>query len=114
MVALANKKGLFLMKKLAAFIDESGDPRYGEGASETLAFCCVLVEQDKVREVENKAKQLRSDLGLSQFKSSVVSNESRRIKILTSLATLDMKYFWLIVEKDKVVGDFRKYPKSFC
>ena len=101
------------MKKLAVFIDESGDPRYGKGTSETLAFCCVLVEQNKIREVEDKAKKLRSELGLREYKSSAVSNENRRIKILTSLVTLDIKFFWLVVEKAKVVGDWRKYPKPF-
>jgi len=101
------------MKKLAAFIDESGDPRYGEGASETLAFCCVLVDQERVREVEDEARKIRSDLGLSQFKSSAVKSEQRRKEILGAIATLDIKFLWLVVEKEKVFGEWRKYPKTF-
>jgi hypothetical protein len=101
------------MEKLAAFIDESGDPRYGDGTSATLAFCCVLVEQDKSRNVEDDAKKLRSELGLVQFKSSAVGSEQRRIEILKALATLDIKFLWLVVEKEKILGEWRKYPKPF-
>lgn len=99
--------------KLSAFIDESGDPRYGTGASETLAYCCVLVEQEQLQEVEEKAKEIRQNLGLAQFKSAEIGTESRRIKILSELVKLDLKYLWLVVEKSKVFGDWRNYPKSF-
>ncbi|MDA8415384.1 MAG: DUF3800 domain-containing protein [Desulfobacteraceae bacterium] len=101
------------MKKLSAFIDESGDPRYGTGTSETLAYCCVLVERDKIEEIENKAKEIRMSHGLTQFKSADISNEGRRIKILSDLVKLDLKYLWLNIEKSKVVGDWCNYPKSF-
>jgi len=101
------------MKELSAFIDESGDPRYGTGSSETLAFCCVLVERDKIQEVENKAREIQLVHGLSQFKSAEIGNEGRRIRILSDLVKLNLKYLWLIIEKGKVVGDWRNYPKTF-
>jgi len=101
------------MIKLSAFIDESGDPHFNDRASESLVYSCVLVEKDKVGKVEEQALKVKSDLGLIEFKSSGVRTDKRRYEILSKLVQLEIKFLWLIIDKSKVFGDWRLFPRSF-
>lgn len=101
------------MKQISAFIDESGDPRFNEGASEYLAFSCVILETSKIEELSNKIDNLKLKLNCPELKSSAIRTEQRRIAILEELAHLNFCFLILIIDKKKVVGEWRNYPRPF-
>lgn len=101
------------MKTISAFIDESGDPRFNEGASTHLYYACVLIEKDYEEELINKLKEIKKDYNLPEFKSSAIPNETRRIAILKSLEGLQFKFLSLSIDKELVWGEWRKYPRVF-
>ena len=41
-----------------AFIDESGDPHFSSGASDTFLICATLIREGDISEIEDKLKAL--------------------------------------------------------
>jgi Protein of unknown function (DUF3800) len=101
------------MKAISAFIDESGDPRFNDGASTHIYYACVLVEKDYEEELINKLHAIKKSLNLSEIKSSAIQTENRRISILQSLEGLEFKFLSLSIDKELVWGEWRKYPRVF-
>lgn len=101
------------MKKLAAFIDESGDPRFNEGASSHLYYASIIIESDYQEELIDSLKTIQRHFHLNEFKSSAIQSEKRRIRILDSLKDLKIKFLSLSIDKSKVRGEWRKNPRVF-
>mgnify|MGYP003340605265 CR=1 FL=1 len=47
-----------------AFIDESGDPRFSNGASSLFFVCATIVNDLDVLDLEAKVVELRKNMGL--------------------------------------------------
>lgn len=101
------------MEKILAFIDESGDPRFNEGASERLEFSSILVEEEKKDEIVKLLSKIREELNLKEFKSSRIRTERRRIEILDELQKVEFKFINLSIDKRKVFGKWTSNPKIF-
>lgn len=101
------------MKTVSAYIDESGDPRFNEGASSHLYYACILIEEDYESELIERLKRIKLDLKLSELKSSSIPNEKRRISILQALEGCEFKYLSLSIDKAQVLGEWRKFPRVF-
>ena len=52
-----------------AFIDESGDPHFSSGASDTFLICATLVREGDISEIEDKLKALLEKYNLPELKS---------------------------------------------
>jgi len=101
------------MEKILAFIDESGDPKFNIGASSHLEFSAILIEGSKETELLNQITRIQESLNLTEFKSSRIRTEVRRIQILESLQDIEFKFINLSIDKSKVYGDWKEYPKVF-
>lgn len=101
------------MEKILAFIDESGDPKFNEGASDRIEFSSILIEESKESQIVEELEKIRSELNLTEFKSSRIRTEKRRIEILESLDLVDFKFINLSIEKRKVFGKWKENPKVF-
>jgi hypothetical protein len=100
-------------KLLHAYIDESGDPHFNEKASKNLIYSCILIDANDVNRVSDQLKEIRSKFGLSEFKSSKVDSESRRIEILSELVKLDFKHVYLWIDKEKITVEWKQYFRTF-
>jgi hypothetical protein len=101
------------MDKIFAYIDESGDPRFNEGASSRLEFSAILIESSKEDNIIEQLKQIQKRLNISEFKSREIKSEKRRIEILESIQETDFKFINLSIDKSKVYGEWKNFPKVF-
>ncbi|MDX9694538.1 MAG: DUF3800 domain-containing protein [Bacteroidales bacterium] len=100
------------MEQVLAYIDESGDPRFNEGSSSHLEYSSILIDSTKKDEIQSELENVLSTLKLSEFKSKDL-DEKRRLKILELIQEIDFKYINLSIDKSKVIGDWRIYPRTF-
>jgi len=101
------------MDKILAFIDETGDPRFNEGASSFLEFSAVLIEANKESEIVSSLNAIKKKLNIQEFKSSHIRSERRRIAILFEIQNIDFKFINLVIDKSQVFGDWKNYPAVF-
>ena len=101
------------MEKILAFIDESGDPRFNVGASSHLEFSAVLINSEKEDEVIDLLQNVQKELDISEFKSQRIQNEKRRIKILNAIKGIEFKFINLSIDKSKIYGEWKKFPRVF-
>jgi len=101
------------MKKILAFIDESGDPLFNKDASSHLEFSAILIEADNEQKTINELKTLQRKLGISEYKSNAIRSEHRRIQILNEIQDIDFKFINLSIDKSKIIGNWKNYPKTF-
>lgn len=101
------------MKNILAYIDESGDPRFNEGASSHIYYSCVLIEKENEAEITEVLKRIKTALNLKEFKSSAIQTEARRISIIESLLGVDFKFLCLSIDKSLVRGEWKKNPRVF-
>lgn len=101
------------MEKVLAYIDESGDPRFNDGASDRLEYSAVLIEEGKEQQVITQLREIQLRINLPEFKSSKVKTERRRIEVLKELEAVDFKFINLSIEKRKVYGKWRLNSSVF-
>lgn len=101
------------MEKILAYIDESGDPRFNEGASSHLEFSAILIESHLEEHTISLLEKIQGDLKIPEFKSQRIKGEKRRIEILEGLKEVDYKFISLSIDKSKVFGDWKNYPQVF-
>lgn len=101
------------MDKILAFIDETGDPRFNEGASFYLEFSAVLIESINETDIILSLNAIKKKLNLPEFKSNRIRNEKRRIQILNEIKDIDFKFINLVIDKSQVYGDWKNYPSIF-
>jgi hypothetical protein len=100
------------MERLNAYIDESGDPRFVEGASNRLEFTAIIIKADNEEEITAELESIKMEMGIKEFKSSKIK-ERNRIRILEGIKGLNFKILSLSIDKSKIVGKSREYPNSF-
>lgn len=100
------------MRKILAFIDESGDPHFNEDASSLLEFACIIIEPEHQEEVNSVLQRTMSELNLKELKSASIT-EGKRIKILQFIENLRFKFIDLSIDKSKVFGDWKNHSKVF-
>lgn len=101
------------MEVINAYIDESGDPRFNEGASERLEFSAVLIEAVNEGKTIEQLNNIKAKFNLKEFKSSRIRQERRRIQILKELQEVDFKFINLSIDKSRVYGVWKHNPKVF-
>ncbi|MBP7460776.1 MAG: DUF3800 domain-containing protein [Candidatus Delongbacteria bacterium] len=101
------------MEKILAYIDESGDPHFNEGASSRLEFSAILIESSEENNIIEQLSQIQKKLKIPEFKSRNIKNEERRIELLESIQEIDFKFINLSIDKSKVYGDWKNFPKVF-
>lgn len=94
----------------SAYIDESGSFGFDfnkEGTSLYYVVCAVIVDNTNVPAIESKVAELRSTLfgGKEMKSSSIGSNHSRRVKVLTELLLMDFQLIIMIADKRKFFED---------
>lgn len=94
----------------SAYIDESGSFGFNfakGGASLYYVVCAVIVKNANISAIESKVVELRSTLfgGREMKSSSIGSNHSRRVKVLTELLLLDFQLIIMIADKRKFYQD---------
>lgn len=100
------------MRKILAYIDESGDPHFNEHASSHLEFACIIIEPQNQEEVNTVLKNAMLELNIRELKSSSIT-EGKRIKVLQSIKNLKFKFIDLSIDKSKVFGDWKTHFKVF-
>ena len=101
------------MEKIFAYIDESGDPRFNEGASSRLEFSAILIESKEEEKTIALLEKIQKELNIKEFKSQKIKKENRRIEILKAVKEIDFKFISLSIDKSKVYGDWKTYPRVF-
>lgn len=98
------------MENYLAYLDESGGHGFNfnnEGTSTHFVICAILIEENKNDEISNEFYKVKSKhFPVSELKSSKIGKkENLRLRILADLDTLDFKYFYLIIDKRKILPD---------
>lgn len=101
------------MDNFCAFIDETGDPHFTEGGSPTFFVCATVVNANNVEAVQSEIEKIKAKNDVRELKSSRISSDSRRSDILSSLAQLPIAVFTILVEKEKLSGDWFRFRKTF-
>jgi arsenate reductase-like glutaredoxin family protein len=101
------------MDKILAFIDETGDPRFNDGASLYLEYSAVLIESNNETDIVLSLNSIKEKLNLPEFKSSRIRTEKRRIQILNEIKDIDFKFINLVIDKSQVYGDWKNFPAVF-
>ena len=94
------------MKKYIAYIDESGESIFAEGASKTFFIGATYMDLEKSEENRKKIVEIKNRYNIVEFKSSKVDNFDRRYNICNELSQLNIKIATIYVEKEKLVGDW--------
>ena len=101
---------LALQPGRTAYIDECGNFGFdfqSEGTSTHYIVCAVVVNNERIVEIEHKVDELRkNNFGQGEMKSSSIGiKHSRRAKILTELLLLDFSLILLIADKKAFYKD---------
>jgi hypothetical protein len=101
------------MNKYLAYIDESGDPNFAQGASETFLLCAVIFESTNLPLISSLLTTLKSTHGISELKSNRVRTFGHRFNICQELVSLSPQIITIHVNKRELYGDWFKYRASF-
>jgi hypothetical protein len=100
------------MSQYLAFIDETGDPNFNEGASKYFILLAIVISSNELEKVELNVSNLKQIHGLSELKSSKIA-ESTRKKIFNELRSIQPYIFSITVHKETLVGDWFNYKETF-
>ncbi|MBN2881790.1 DUF3800 domain-containing protein [Candidatus Woesearchaeota archaeon] len=101
------------MKRILAYIDESGDPRFNEGASSHLEFSAILIESESEEKTIAQLLEIQNKLRIPEFKSQKIKSETHRIRILKEVKNIDFKFINLSIRKSEVFGEWKDFPGVF-
>lgn len=98
-----------------AFIDESGDPHFSNGASSLFFVCATIVNDLDVPNLEAKVVELRKKYGLAELKSQKLHNDKFRIQVLSELNTWNIGVITIAVKKEdfEESGNWFKFKGTF-
>jgi len=94
-----------------AFVDESGNSDLDTtktGSSGFFVVCSILVSEKDLQEAYQRAEELRRQhFQTGEIKSSKVRGKDaeRRVRILSDLAELPIKLYFVVVEKERIYKD---------
>ncbi|MGL5647791.1 MAG: hypothetical protein ACRDDY_08065 [Clostridium sp.] len=106
-------------KKMIGFIDEIGS--YGfdfeqETVSSHFILSCIVVEEEKRNDMEEKIKKIREKYFLTDEMKlfEIEGDRKKRLSVLNELVDLDFKVFTLIIDKEKICEENGlRYRNSF-
>ena len=106
------------MKNQIAYIDEFGNNGLDfdkEGVSETFIVTAIIVSEEKLENLEVELKKIRkTNFQTGEIKSSKIgTNDTRRLKIIAELNSLDYHIFSIVVDKTKLTSEGFQYKGSF-
>ena len=106
------------MKNQIAYIDEFGNNGLDfekEGVSETFIVSAIIVSEEKLENLETQLEKIRkTNFQTGEIKSSKVgTNDTRRLKIVAELSSLDYHIFSIVVDKTKLTSEGFQYKGSF-
>jgi len=99
------------LDKTYAYVDESGNSDLGiskAGSSRFFVICSILVAEKNLQDAYHCAEALRrKHFQTGEIKSSKVraKDAERRVRILTDLANLPIKLYFVAVEKERIYKD---------
>lgn len=106
------------MENQIAFIDEFGNNGLNfdsEGVSTHFIVTAILVDREKLSELEGKVEKVRqSNFQTGEMKSSKLkNNDDRRLKVLKELNEIDYHIFSVVIDKTELQGEGFQYKGSF-
>ena len=106
------------MKNQIAYIDEFGNNGLDfekDGVSETFIITAIIVSEEKLKNLEAELEKIRkTNFQTGEIKSSKVgTNDTRRLKIVAELNSLDYHIFSIVVDKTKLTSEGFQYKGSF-
>jgi hypothetical protein len=96
-----------------AYIDESGDPLFGDKASETFLLCAVIFDSTNPSSISSLLTTLKSKYGITELKSNRIRTFGHRLNICRELVSLSPRIITIHVNKRDLYGDWFKYRASF-
>ncbi len=101
------------MDKYNAYIDESGDPHFNSGCSPSFFVCATMTKEDNIDTICESVSNIMKKHDLHELKSSRISSERRRDDILKDIAELPIMIFTILVNKERLYGDWFRYRQTF-
>ncbi len=101
------------MDKYIAYIDESGDPNFTEGASDTLYVGAVVLKESELDSISAAVDSIKERYRIVEFKSNRARSYERRVQICLELANLDIKLISVYVKKYELQGTWFRYRRGF-
>ncbi|NHQ59728.1 DUF3800 domain-containing protein [Chlorobium sp. BLA1] len=101
------------MSRYVAYIDESGDPNFGEGASETIVVCAIVLERDRLLELSHVISEIKTSYGMEELKSKQVRSFEQRYDICRQLLASTFRILTIRVVKKSLQGDWFRYRSTF-
>lgn len=101
------------MKEYLAYIDETGDPDFNSTASEYFFVGAIIIEKDHYNVLSEKLIAIKSNYGLSEFKSANNISTKDRYAIFNELIDLDFKIISIWIDKNRLSGTWFKFRDNF-
>lgn len=105
------------MTEKLAFIDESGDINFdfSKDPSHVFVVTAVVIEKPKEFVLRTNLEEIRTKhFQQGQLRSQRVGDdETKRIRVCQDLAKQDFRFYSIVVDKKKLVGEWFKYQESF-
>jgi len=101
------------MKEYLAYIDESGDPIFGNGASKTLFLGAIVIAKDDWLHIQKELTRIKRYNNVTELKSSRITDVEKRIKICEELSRLKIRILSIFVDKNRLTGDWFQYRATF-
>lgn len=98
-----------------AFVDETGDPHFSNGGSDTFLICATIInEKDVPSMVENLTTLLKS-FNLPELKSKKIGDLTKRRNILQQISTWNISVITIYVRKEDFdkTGTWFRYHGTF-
>jgi hypothetical protein len=96
------------MNSFLAYLDESGGHGFdfsNEGTSTHFVICAILIDETNNDTLTTEFEKIKNKyFPVSELKSSNIGKKDNlRLRILTDLESLDFKYFYLVIDKQKIL-----------
>ena len=106
------------MKNQIAYIDEFGNNGLNfenEGVSNSFIVTAILVSESNLKKLESELEIIRkTNFQTGEIKSSKVgSDDTRRLRIISELNSLDYHIFSIVIDKRELKGEGFQYKGSF-
>jgi len=101
------------MKNYLAYIDESGDPVFAEGASKTFFIGAVIIDKEKYPEISDLFDKLKRTFRINELKSKQIRSFDRRFDICQFLCRAGFQIASIHVKKKLLYGEWFERKQTF-
>jgi len=101
------------MSNYVAYIDESGDPNFADGASKTFVLCAIVFKREDLHLLSGALDRIKVYYNMRELKSSHVRSFEERYDILQQLLSSAPKIITICFDKDALFGDWFRYRSTF-